>query len=215
MKLSVVTHTNLRYARDISRCVDSVKAALTPECTHVILELDVDHDGFIEARYEALKLGEAIAFVDDDDYITPDALRLCLQALSQGNPGVVFTKELSHFPDRSTSLGMSCPSYETICSSPSTMHHLAAFRTAAVTNRSIELARENGCGIEWIMKAEAAIFHGAVHIPEIGYNYVRHPGQTTCQVVDLYRKGIKPISEELRAWRGHTGLIPILDTLDT
>lgn len=215
MKLTVVTHTNVRYARDISRCVASVKAALTPECSHVVIELDVDYDGFVEARYKALKLGEAIAFVDDDDYITPDALRLCLQALNQGDPGLVFTKELSHFPDKSTSLGLQCPDYRTISSSPSAIHHLAAIRTEAVTDRSLDLAKKHGCGIEWVMKAEAAIFHGAVHIPKIGYHYVRHPGQTTCQVVDLHRKGIKPIAEELRAWRGHTGLIPILDTLDT
>ena len=210
MTVAVVTHTHEHWQRDMTRCVNSVDAALPDGCEHIVIGLDTDYDGFIEARYAALKLADIIIFVDDDDYISPESIRLCLAALAATDAGLAYTRESLVFSDGNQLNSAVCTHYEAISRSPSAIHHMAAIQSSAVTERSIILAREYGCGIEWIMKAEAALTQGAIHIPHTGYYYVQHQGQVSHAVSERFAKAIKPISDELRSWRGRTGSIPVL-----
>lgn len=211
MSLAVVTHTNVRWRRDLTRCVKSVADALPANSKHIIIELDTDYDGFIEARYEAMGFADIIVFVDDDDYISKQSLELCLAALNETQAGMAYTREMTVFSDGLQRLGPTCTHYADFARSPSAIHHMAAVRSSAVTERSIALARCYGCGIEWIMKAEAALTQGAVHVPHVGYFYVQHPEQVSRGISERFARAIKPIGDELRSWRGRTGLIPVFN----
>lgn len=209
LSLTVVTHSNVNYQRDTSRCIASVRAALTGACKHVVIPLVTDNNGFMQARYDALKLGDVIAFVDDDDTITPDALALCLDALNKYPVGVAFTDCTIVCADGQERRAAPCQGYGDIASRPSALHHLVAIRTSAVTPRALALAQQYGCGIEWIMKAEAALTQGAVHIPKVGYHYVRNlptPQRSRSDAISqAYRAGIGPIGEVLKGWTVVTG----------
>jgi len=211
LSLTVVTHTNSRHPRDASACLASVQAALIERCRHVVIPLDTDLDGFIAARYAAMQLDEVVAFVDDDDTIAPDALRLCLAALEGNSLGVAFTDCMVQCADGIARQGLACPTYNELLRYPAAMHHLVAVRSEYVTARSLALAQQHGCGIEWIMKAEAALTQGAVHIPYIGYYYVKHPQQQQlsgqAEVRQRFVKAVKPIGTELKAWARFEGAI--------
>lgn len=214
LSLTVVTHTDPRRARDLGPCLASVQAALTPACRHVVIPLAAEtEDAFFAARYAALQLGEVVAFVDDDDTISPDALRLCLEALADNTLGVAFTDCMIVCTDGVARRAPPCRDYQAICRSPSALHHLAAIRTAYVSDRCLRLARQYQCGIEWLMKAEAALSQGAVRIPHIGYYYVNHPQQQqrtgNPAIRQRYSEAIKPLGEVLAGWARWQGEIGV------
>ncbi|TAL44120.1 MAG: hypothetical protein EPN89_14585 [Methylovulum sp.] len=209
MTVAVVTHTHEHWQRDMTRCFNSVAAALPDGCEHIVIGVDTDYDGFIEARYAALQLADIIIFVDDD-YVSPESITLCLAALAATDASLAYTSEMLVFNDGNRLASAVCTHYEAIPRSPSAIHHMAAIRSSAVTERSIILAREYGCGIEWIMKVEAALTQGAIHIPHMGYYYVQHPRQVSHAVGKRFAGAIKPIGEEIQSWGGRA-LIPVFD----
>lgn len=208
--LTVVTHTNPSSGRDISKCVESVKAALPPHSRHLII--DTEPSVFREARYEAMQHDEVVVMVDDDDHISPDSLKLCLQALNDTGAGLAFTYEVMVRRDGTQICNQRRVSYSMMTNHPQVVHQLCAIRTSCVTSRSIETARRyHGLGIEWIMKTEAGIFHDAVQIPIKGYFWVQHPGQLhlTNSWQEGVRLNLKAVSTEMRAWSDRTDMIPV------
>ncbi len=151
-----------------------------------------------------MRLADIIVFVDDDDYISKESLSLCVAAMADNDVGLAYTRERVLRNDGFHCLNYLCRNYEDIYRSPSAIHHMAAVRSSAVTERSLALAAKWGCGIEWIMKAEAALTQGAIHIPHTGYFYVQHPGQVSHVVGKQFTKAIKPIGDAFRSWRGHS-----------
>jgi glycosyltransferase involved in cell wall biosynthesis len=210
--MTVVTHTCPKWGRDISRCVNSVNAALPANAKHVVLEIGDDPADFIEQRYRALSFDDVIVFVDDDDYISQDSLSLCLDALEESGAGIAFTSEIIVHPGGiETHRHRDNIQYDLISQSPIVIHHMTAIRSSAVSDRSINLARKHAVGTEWIMKSEAALFHGAIHVPTLGYYWCHHDNQyhKSYEINIKYIEKRELISNEIKKWGGfHHGVIP-------
>lgn len=202
--LTVVTHTDSKSRKDISRCIESVNAALIENSNHLIIDIGkVNLPDFINKRYDAMSLNDIIIFVDDDDYVTPESLRVCVDALRETGAGIAFTQETSVRQDGTFSSIRKKPrTNAAICTSPTVIHHMTAYRTKYVTDRALTLSTQVECGIEWIMKADALARAGSVHIPLMCYYWVQHSEQYSRlpSIVSSYRQKIAHVSAELNTW---------------
>lgn len=175
--LTVVTHTQFQRPELLERCKTSVAAALPPHCYHAVIECNGD---WAQARYDAMQLDEFVAFVDDDDTIHPDALRLCLDAIQNFNCGLAVTDQAMVDLEGNVIRNLVGPkSYRGITLHPRTAHHLCVIRTAVIDRGPLELHQQFGLGIDWFLKGCAALGHGAVHVPMIGYQWTQHPESMT------------------------------------
>lgn len=205
--LTVVTHTNPDWGRDISRSVNSVRAALPPGCRHEIIEC---RGNFHQARYDAMKIDDVVVFVDDDDYISEDSLDLVLQGLNLAENALVFTNEVivqangSLLPRKERNI-----SYSMMAAHPNIVHHMCAVRSKYVTERSLNLATKYNVAIEWIMKCEAAFNGGALHVNHDAYYWVQHTTQrhVAKDWQDDYKTHFKALSAELKSWCNRPGYI--------
>ena len=181
MKLAVVTLTRGDHHQWFDAMAESVATALPEGAEHIILQCTA-HEHIEPMRWGCFELAEYVAFVDDDDLVLNNSLRLCLNALEL-NPdvAVAFTDERyidaegntinsPHDPDRRLQ-------YEHMYMSPQTVHHLVMIRSSAVDREGQRLNEILGIGGEWLMKVGAAIKGGAIHVPIEGYAWRRHDGQ--------------------------------------
>ena len=214
--LTVVTHIHPDWNRDITRCVDSVKAALPSGCKHEIIECK---DNLQQARYDAMSMDDIIVFVDDDDYIAEQSLELVLQGHNMCENAVVFTNEVLvrsngvHMPVVKQRL-----TYPLMTAHPRVVHHLSAIKSRYVTEKSLNTALSCGFGIEWAIKCEAAFNAGAMHVDYDGYYWVQHGNQhhaTTSYTKD-YQDNCKRLRKEITTWCSRRGPImswkPMLNT---
>ena len=200
--LTVVTHTVPTINRDISRSLESISMALPDNSRHIIIEHDGCFDTFLIARYDALKLDDIVIFVDDDDYISPESLRLCKDALSNNDVGIAFTNEIKVMENGIHRRSV-CPiMHSDICNHPETIHHMVAYRTKYINKRSLELALKYECGIEWTTKVDAALTAGAIFIPHDGYYWIQHTLQThrTPEIQKKFKKNLSLMSDEMKGW---------------
>lgn len=182
MKLAVITHTRGRRPRWLAECCESVRVAL-PGCgIHKIIECRED---FQAARWDGYQSAPYVAVVDDDDRVLPGALQACIDALDETGAGVAFTAErlvdeagrLLCINDRD-GLWLS-----EIAMHPRVVHHLAVVRRDMLDPVVLREAQRLGCGIDWLVKAFAAMRGGAVKVPVMGYEWRCHPGGL-CQEPD-------------------------------
>lgn len=209
--LTVVTHTNPNWGRDISRTIDSVRAALPSGCRHEIIECC---GNFQQARYDAMKLDDVVVFVDDDDYVSPESLDLILQHYSKNDVGLIFTNEVLVKADSTPIYSNSREiDYCMIAVHPQAVHHMSAISTKYVTERSINLANKYKMGIEWILKCEAAYAGGALHLNHDAYFWVQHKDQhhLTKEWQNDYKTNFRSLSKELKTWCTRRGKIPIIN----
>ena len=176
MNLTVVTHTNKAWSRDLTKVTASVRDALPENATHEIIELEDGYHNFLQARYDAKKLNDVIVFVDDDDYIEKDSLHKIMEAMNETNAGIVFTNEVVVKEDKEI-FNKPVTYYSAITFHPQAIHHMTAFNTKHIHDRSLELAQKYNRGIEWIMRADAAISGGAYYLPINAYYWVQHENQ--------------------------------------
>jgi hypothetical protein len=209
--ITVVTHTNSKHKRDISKCVESVAIALPPNSRHLIIELDAIGNEFQRARHAAMSLGEIVVLVDDDDYISPDSLKSCLRALNETNAGIAHTYEVMVRPDGSHTCNTNRVNYEMLSAHPQVIHQMCVIRTSYVTNRSLDTALNYGAGVEWFMKAESALFGNAIQVPIKGYYWVQHAQQRhrTPAWQNGFRENLKNMTNEIKSWSSRTGAIPL------
>lgn len=202
MGLTVVTHHNTSKNRNLDKCVESVANALPENAKHVIVECTDHYADFVKARYAALSLDDIIVFVDDDDYVSKESLKLCMSALDNTTAGIAFTREVKVRTDGTRTVN-TAPTYcRSMLNGPESVHHMTAIRTASVSERSLLLGSKYMIGIEWFMRADAAFAHGAVHVPVDGYYWVQHPAQhhRAADQQHQYRTHIHQIKKEMLTW---------------
>jgi len=200
--LTVVTHTNIKLNRNISRCVQSVKNALPENGKHIVIGHSGDYIQFLKDRHNAMSLDDVIVFVDDDDYISEDSLKICMDALVANDVGIAFTYEIKVMKDGSQKRSSRPFLHSEICKGPEIVHHMVAYRTKYISERSLNLALEYNCGIEWTMRTDAALAGGAVFVPIDGYYWVQHDTQSH-KIKDLqntFRNSIFWMSQEMKTW---------------
>ena len=207
--LEIVTHHSESFGRNYQKTCDSVLLAQSVDPVAVywsVVPNKFTNEEFIRDRYRAVtecahpaaKDAKWVAFVDDDDTVTPDAFAVVLQAIA-ANPdaGLLFTQKDVTTPD-GIRQGAQAFTYENMVLYPSLTNHLAVFRRDAVPVDALNLALECGVGIEWIMRCYAAFRHGAVRIKHTAYTYsnLDAPRRTnTPQLAQAYSVAMPKIRE--------------------
>lgn len=215
--LTVITHTRRQNVPQLERAVRSIEAALPPGAEHRIIEAST-YDIWRTRRWTDLITSEYTAIVDDDDEIHPDALRLCYQAIQQHQVGVVFTDEVEVSATgqmRNAITGQR--NYKDCIDNPRSIHHLCVFRSECIDHDMDSALRQTkGIGVDWMIKASAALTGGALHIPIPGYYwYQQTPTDEQKRETEriLYRTQsnrelIKRVARQ--RWGGRSGMIPQL-----
>lgn len=209
MNLTVVTLTNPLFNRDLTRCIQSVKNALPEKAKHEIIECN-SYSLWVKTRYDMMKLDDIVVIVDDDDYISKDSLYYVIEALNETDAGFAYTREVMIQDSMKPKVNKPTTEYSRLQQGPQTVHHMMAYNTKYVTQRSWNLIQKVQLGVEWIMRVDAACNGGAIHIPVDGYFWVQHSGQI-CNMPAIrtgFEQKIPAIVNELSSWNTRTGTIP-------
>lgn len=205
--VTIVTHTQNTRPALLERCIASVATALPPGAKHTVIECFGD---FAKARYEAMLLDDIVAFVDDDDYIAPESIRLCLNALEDSGAALAVTNEVrvdinGSVIDRSFQKKY----YSDIMNHPRGAHHLCVMRTKYLDRRILDLCKEFPSNSCWLIKANIALLGGAIHVPMDGYFWTQHEGQATAMYPEIYSKKISTLATAIKKhWPRPNGCIP-------
>jgi hypothetical protein len=201
--LTVVTHTRFTRPDLLERCTASVAAALPDGAQHLIIPC---HTNFAKARFEATRLSRYVAFVDDDDYINPTALKLCLTAIKETGAGVAFTDEVSVDLDGTRQFVRNGGrSYQDVSKHPRTIHHLTVIDCNYVSPKALELNSVFDAGVCWFIKASAALTGNAIHVPIEGYYWTQHAGMLSHEEGPKYNRHIKQMGAALEKAFPHIG----------
>lgn len=122
------------------------------------------------------------AFVDDDDTLESDCDQIISAALKQhSDKGVIISDENIMSADGKTKKHFSVrKSYLSAAMSPRNMHHLCLMRVDAIDiDGALEIHSEFGIGIDWCLKASAALRAKAIHVPRPLYNWRNTPNNMT------------------------------------
>lgn len=211
--LSVITHTRFDRPDLLERCKESVAAALPENAQHLVIDGNVAFSDFGKLRYDALACSEYIAFVDDDDTIHPDSLKLCYDAIRNNNVALAFTDEqiVDSEGKRICPIISGERSYAGITSGVRHAHHLSIIKTDVIDDRVLDLHNKYDAGLQWFMIANAAMVGGAVHVPMVGYSWHRHESQTTATkyMQQIFTKRLAEMTQDIRnTWGVRSGFIP-------
>jgi hypothetical protein len=202
--LAVITHTQ-GTSRWMDGCLRSVRDHLPTGAQHHVIE---QHGDFLRARWDAFHSAEFVALVDDDDEVCGDALRLCMAAIKETGAGVAFTDQVLINEDgRELRADHGPVRYSAVARSPQTIHHLAVVRRAAIAPAAWDVAAVVGTGIEWMVKASAALQHGAVHVPVQGYRWRKHEGQHSARDHTRFTRALPHLRQATRSWMTHDARI--------
>lgn len=166
--LTVVTNTRNERPEMLERCKASVLAALPEGAKHVVIPIMSD---FVENRCKSFLIDEYVAVVDDDDYIHPESLKLCMAAIQQSGAGLAFTSEVV-VDNAGKVLQPSSKAprmYQNIAMFPREAHQLRILRTSCLDERALNIARKYGLALDWLVTLQAAFVGGAIHVPIDGY----------------------------------------------
>lgn len=184
-------------------------ACIPDDGVHVVIDCPKGSD-FQKIRFETAKsIGGIVAFVDDDDTVFGEGMRHCALAMKE-NPtlGLAFTDQC-----RIDALGGHMPAELTRARStydlamhPQMAHHLAVINMNCVSDGVLLLAEEIGIGVEWLMRTNAGLRHGVVHIPLVSYGWRYHSKQesATKEWSLKYEAAMDSLRAVNKAWMGHS-----------
>lgn len=178
MRLTVITMTRGDRPVWLAECLNSVLTDMPAETKHLVHVCG--GTAFQSDRWHAAANADSeyVAWVDDDDMVLPGALQACMDALDATGKGLAFTSEdqIDHTGRR---IRLPQRRYHThdVAMSPRAVHHLAMVRVSALHPDTLAHAERIGIGIDWLMRAGAALKHGAVQVPMAGYLWRHHGGQ--------------------------------------
>lgn len=209
--ITIVTHTRFKRLELLERCKKSVADALIPGATHVIIECQTD---FAKARYAATQLDEFVAFVDDDDTISTDAIKLCYDAITFSGAGAATTNEAAvDINGKIIGVNSIRKSYGAVSINPRTIHHFTLLRASSVDRRALDIDAKHNAGVCWSLKASAALSaQGAIHVPIVGANWTVHNNSQHFLDNSNFSGKIRDIGRDIRAmWPHENGPIPMYD----
>lgn len=208
--LTVVTHTQGNRPELLERCKASVAAALPPGAEHIVIPC---HENWGEARLAAMRMNEFVTFVDDDDTIHPMTLKYCLDAIQTHDAGLACTNEAT--VDINGTImheHKKAKFYGAIPVSPRTVHQLCLIRTKWVDPRALDLHNKYGMGVDWFIKASAALQGNAVHVPITGYYWTQHADSMTGRRGTAFHDKIGMMAIDIQTlWPNNGGRIPVYD----
>lgn len=215
--LSVVTFTSGTRADWLQECTESIRREAFDEMTHAIVECRQPAQ-WAPMRLEMATAARYVAFVDDDDLVMGDSLRLCCLALEATGAGVAFTRQrMFHGSEPGQVYGTPPKRHGHIAESVQAVHHLAVMRRDALDKEALSKladALPQGAGFDWALKANAAANGGAVHVPVVGYGWrvhsqQRHRDAAYAQAFAAASAELRPV---MRAWfNDPAAAVPIWD----
>lgn len=211
MGLTVVTLTRGDRPQWEAECEASVQRWIPEGGRHAVVFCEPSD--FQRMRWNATVTAgtEFVAWVDDDDRVCNDALRLCVQALQETGAGVAFTHEarIDEHGEVTGTFGRPCLLRD-VALHPRVLHHLAVIRRECLAPEVLEHAERIGIGIDWLMRAWCALKHGAVQVPVVGYEWRNHPGATSqsAQWAADYAAAIPALREVALSWMSRNAPIP-------
>lgn len=211
MNLAVVTLTQSDRVAWLDECRISVAAALPSSATHVVHHCAPDV--FQETRWLSThgRAEQYVAWVDDDDLVTPAALRACVEALEETGAGIAFTYE-GRIDEAGRALPARYPrrTLRDVAMHPRSLHHLAVIRRACLDPVVYEEARRIGIGIDWLMRAWCALQRGAVQVPFVGYLWRQHEDQEskTLHWQQAYEIAMPELRRVTKSWMRRDETIP-------
>ena len=201
--LTVITHTKHERPELLERCKASVSAALPEGGQHLIIECP-DRATWNKRRVADALDHNIVAFVDDDDYVHPDAFTFCLHAMEKSGLGAACTDEVLVNLDetaRRSSTGKKTYLDSTV--HPRVIHHVCTMRGNLIDPRCVEFNDRFGVGIDWFIRESVVLKHGCVHVPMDGYYWTQHPGQHTIHSRQLYQNSMRDMQQLIReTWLG-------------
>lgn len=176
-----MTLTRFDRPQWLEECKQSVQSALPEDARHIVMRHERGSN-FQFKRWAHTYHADAdfVAWVDDDDRVCNDALRLCVQALQETGAGVAFTHE-ARIDEHGAEISRTTHprTYRDVAMHPRCLHHLAVMRRECLDPVVFDQAERIGIGIDWLMRAWCALKHGAVQVPVIGYEWRRHSEATS------------------------------------
>lgn len=209
--VTVITHTKNERPELLERCKNSVAAALPKGGQHLIIECP-DRETWVQRRVLDARSHDLIAYVDDDDYIAPDAINLCLAAIERTGLGAACTDEVEVDIDGKFLRRIAGKkSYIDSTVHPRIIHHLCVLRGNLIDERAIEFHNRFGVGIDWFIRESVILQHGCVHVPIDGHFWTQHPGQHTIHTRTAYSQSMQSMQHLIReTWLGKfKGPLPI------
>lgn len=148
---------------------------------------------------------EYVAFLDDDDTLEPSAIEHCMAAIA-ANPmaGMIATDEnVMTFDGSEKRRAIITKSYLNVTFTPRSMHALCVMKKSAIDlEGAMAIHAKFGMGIDWCLKASAALRAGAVHIPVGLYNWRQTPDGMTGAGKEQYSMNMPYLGAEIRsAWK--------------
>jgi hypothetical protein len=212
--ITVLTHTRHDRPDLLERCVNSVQAALPLGGRHLIVEKQ-KYDDWVHSRVHDAKEHDLVAFVDDDDFIPPDALRICLDAIQSTGLGAAVTNEVEvDLSGKTIQRAFGDRAYHHAAIHPRVVHHLCVLRGNLIDERAIELHKRFGVGIDWFIRQSVVQQHGCVQVPIDGYFWTQHQNQHTAETQLKYGQNIGRMCQAIReTWPAkHFGKMPTFVT---
>ena len=197
LNVVVVTHTTGNRLIELDRCKRSVEEQLEKGDSHQVIQTM----GLMKARWDSLRLANYIAWVDDDDYIMNDSLRLCKQAIEEHDVGIAFTNESLY----EGAVHRAPRFYSDVATTPSAIHHLCLLKTSLIPESVWRDYEQIGMGLEWLIKGYLALKHGAIHVPIDGYHWTQHADQHSKSKekwIDPYNKVFSQLQKTLVSYAG-------------
>lgn len=207
--LTLVTLTRHERPELLDRCCSSVAKSLISGSRHEIITC---HGDFTQARYDATQLSEYVAFVDDDDSISPDTISVCMAAIAMHpSAGLLFTNEVVvDVNGNELSANRNLRTYTDIKTHPRAAHHLAIIKRSSITHKALEVSTELGIGVDWVLKASAAFTSGAIHVPIDGYFWTHHESQHSTRNKPAYDDCMPAVRNAIaQNWKGYIGRVPV------
>lgn len=198
--IAIVTHT-LHRSPWAGEAMQSVLRNMPDNAIHVVED---GSRGLETVRPMALRKAPFVCFVDDDDIVVNDSIRLTYAALeAYPEAGVAFTSEVMIDEAGHVLRHNNNPvTYQDVANMPTAIHGLAMIRTRCVNPEAAAFARAYGAGIDWLTVASAALEHGAIHVPIIGYHWRRHEQSHSMRCRTQFARALPMLRAATHRWMG-------------
>lgn len=210
MDLAVVTLTRFDRSQWLAECEASVRQYLPDGGHHTVVFCEPGEFQRMRWSTTVATNAEFVAWVDDDDRVCGDALRLCVQALKETPAGVAFTHEARIDPQGDRLSVCTHPrTLRDVAMHPRCLHHLTVIRRQCLSPEVWEHAERIGVGIDWLIRAWCALKHGAVQVPIVGYEWRCHP-EAMSQTYErtAYEAAMPALREVTTSWMTRNATIP-------
>lgn len=184
------------------KCIQSVQADLPADGVQYIIPVH-GFPFYAQQRVQAFRLGDYVGFVDDDDIVVNNGISLSYAAIKSGNYGVAFTDErVVDQAGNTLYIREGTRTYQNVQRNITAIHHFVLLNTQSLINSTFDFTKLYGRiqGVDWSFIKIALNQNGAIHVPEIGYNWTQTPNSVgksiypiTLPNIDIDRTGDVPV----------------------